>query len=78
MAARVDPALDRMTEVVRMLVTLMERGNWPAVDFIDEREVLRDGGPGLLGMGEGEGPTRAVDAARGAVRDLDQQVVRRE
>jgi len=65
-----------MTEIVRMLVQIMEQGNLPAVDFIDEREVLRDGGPALLGMGEGEGPSRAIDAARLAVRDLDKQIAR--
>ncbi|GEM_PF-1629491 len=75
MAELPDPALHRMAEVVRCLVEIMEHGNWPAVDFQDERAVLTevDGARGVLGIGEAAGPDRARRAAEQAVRDLMRQ-----
>lgn len=73
MADSPDPALDRMTEVIRALVEIMGSGRWPAVDFQDERAVLGEGGRGVVGTGEAEGPDRAMRAARRALADVARQ-----
>ncbi|WP_157081284.1 hypothetical protein [Novosphingobium naphthalenivorans] len=64
-----DPALNRMADVVRALVDIMQ-DRLPAVDFADERAVLKDGGFGAFGIGEASGPDRAREAAMRAVLDL--------
>lgn len=65
-----DPALDRMTEIVRSLVSIMRAGNLPAVDLADLRAVLGDAGRADSGVGAAEGPDRARKAAALAVLDL--------
>lgn len=68
-----DPALDRMTEVVRILVDLMQPFTLPAVDFADEREILKEGGQAAYGRGQASGPSspdRARLALMRAVEDL--------
>lgn len=69
-----DPALDAMTTVVCSLVGIMRHGNLPAVDFADERVVLREGGLGAIGTGEASGGDRARRAAALAVLDLARQM----
>jgi len=73
-----DPALNRMAETVRALVDIMQNGNWPAVDFQDERAVLGDdGGLGIIGIGETSGPAgpeRGKRAAELAALDLMRQL----
>jgi len=73
-----DPALNRMSEVVRALVDIMKHGNLPAVDFQDERAVLGDdGGLGAIGIGEASGPAgpaRGKRAAELAALDLMRQL----
>lgn len=65
-----DPALDRMTELVRCIVEIMG-DKLIAVDPTDMRTVLKEsGGRGAIGVGEASGPNRAVVAAKLAVRDL--------
>lgn len=67
-----DPALDRMTELVRCLVEIMG-DKLIAVDPTDMRTVLKDsGGRGAIGIGEASGPNRALEAAKLALRDLEQ------
>lgn len=67
-----DPALDRMTELVRCLVEIMG-DKLIAVDPTDMRTVLKDfGGRGAIGIGEASGPNRALEAAKLAMRDLEQ------
>ena len=69
-----DPALERMTELVRSLVEIMRLGNLPSVDFQDERVVLLDGGKGAVGVGEATGPDRAARAVELALIDLTRQL----
>ncbi len=67
-----DPALDRMTELVRCLVEIMG-DKLIAVDPTDMRTVLKEsGGRGAIGIGEASGPNRALEAAKLAMRDLEQ------
>lgn len=67
-----DPALDRMTELVRCLVEIMG-DKLIAVDLADMRAVLREtGGRGAIGIGEASGPNRALEAAKLAMLDLEQ------
>lgn len=66
-----DPALDRMAEVVRAVVGIMQQSNMPAVDLADERAILDDGGRAAFGVGEASGPDRARQAAMRAVLDLN-------
>ena len=66
-----DPALDRMTELVRCIVEIMG-DKLIAVDPTDMKSVLGEsGGRGALGIGQAEGPNRAMDAAKLAMRDLE-------
>ena len=69
-----DPALDRMTELVRSLAGIMQPGNLPAVDFQDERAILDSAGSGMVGVGEASGENRARNAAALAVADLIKQL----
>lgn len=64
-----DPALSRMTELVRSLTEILRPG-LPAVDFQDERCLLLEGGAGGIGIGEASGPDRADRAAMHAMADL--------
>lgn len=65
-----DPALDKMTELVRSLVEIMRQGNLPAVDFQDERAVLLDGGLGAVGFGQASGNKRVQIATVRAIADM--------
>lgn len=67
-----DPALDRMTDVVRALVDIMQPHRLPAVDVVDIRSVLEDSGQAAIGTGEGSGADRATEALMRAILDLNQ------
>lgn len=73
-----DPALDRMTTVVKSLVEIMKPGKLPAVDFADERAVLSEGGLGVIGTGEASGQDRAKRAAELALADVIRQLKGRD
>ncbi len=69
-----DPALDRMTQVIRSLVEIMQNGRLPAVDLQDEKAVLQAGGAlARIGIGEAAGEGRATTATRLALLDLEAQ-----
>ena len=69
-----DPAQARMAEVVRALVEIMGPYRLPAVDFSDERALLKDSGRAVMGVGEASGPGRAMRAAQLAMLDLQRQL----
>ncbi|VVT01060.1 hypothetical protein [Erythrobacter sp. EC-HK427] len=69
-----DAALDQMTEMVGTLVKIMDQ-QLIAVDLADIRAVLKEtGGRGAIGVGEASGPNRAVEAAKLAFHDLEQNL----
>lgn len=66
-----DPALNRMTELVRCIVEIMG-DKLIAIDPTDMRTVLKEsGGRGAVGIGEASGPNRAIEAAKLAILDLE-------
>ena len=77
MADDADLALEHMTALVRALADIMKTGQFPAVDYQDERAVLTEAGTGALGAigyGEASGEGRAKRAAQLAVLDLVGQI----
>ncbi len=61
----VDNVLRRGVQGIAEIVTVPGLIN---VDFADVRNVMKDKGTALMGIGIGQGPNRAVEAARKAVR----------
>jgi len=54
-------------QTIRAVVDIMSRPGIINLDFADVRSIMRDGGPGLTGIGRATGADRASDAARRAV-----------
>ncbi len=54
-------------QTIRAVVDIMATPGLVNLDFADVRAIMRDGGPGLTGIGRAGGVDRAVDAARKAV-----------
>ncbi|HKM29808.1 MAG TPA: cell division protein FtsZ [Bacilli bacterium] len=61
----VDNVLRRGVQGIAEIVTVPGLIN---VDFADVRNVMKDKGTALMGIGIGQGPNRAIEAARKAVR----------
>jgi cell division protein FtsZ len=60
----VDDVLRQAVQSISDVITTPGEIN---VDFADIKTVMKDSGEALMGIGEGSGPTRAMDAARKAV-----------
>ncbi len=56
-----------LSQTIRAVVDIMSRPGIINLDFADVRAIMRNGGPGLTGIGRATGPDRATDAARRAV-----------
>ena len=54
---RPDPAIERITQVVRAISTLVTQQNLVGFDFRDLRAVLRDGGRAVFAEGHDISPT---------------------
>lgn len=61
----VDDVLRQGVQAISDVITTPGEIN---VDFADVRTIMLNSGEALMGMGEGSGPSRALDAARGAIR----------
>ncbi len=53
-----------LIRAVQGIVNLVRTAAYVNVDFADIRQVLKAGGSSVIGVGEGEGPTRVEDALR--------------
>ncbi len=53
-----------LIRAVQGIVNLVRTAAYVNVDFADIRQVLKAGGSSVIGVGEGEGPTRIEDALR--------------
>ena len=60
----VDDVLRQAVQSISDVITTPGEIN---VDFADIKTVMKDSGEALMGIGEGSGPTRAMDAARKAI-----------
>jgi cell division protein FtsZ len=60
----VDDVLRQAVQSISDVITTPGEIN---VDFADIRTIMKDSGEALMGIGEGSGPTRAMDAARKAI-----------
>jgi len=58
---------DVLGQTVRAVVDIMAKPGLVNLDFADVRAIMRDGGPGLVGIGHASGADRAVEAAREAI-----------
>jgi cell division protein FtsZ len=58
---------DVLGQTIRAVVDIMSTPGLINLDFADVRAVMRDGGPGLAGIGRASGPDRGVEAARKAI-----------
>ena len=56
-----------LTEAVGAITQLLSVAGLVNLDFADVRTILSDGGPALFGVGRGQGPQRAIEAARVAL-----------
>lgn len=61
----VDDVLRQAVQAITDVITTPGEIN---VDFADVRTIMHGAGEALMGIGEGSGPTRAVDAAQRAIR----------
>ncbi|MFH1367530.1 MAG: cell division protein FtsZ [Elusimicrobiota bacterium] len=60
----VDDVLRQAVQAISDVITTPGEIN---VDFADIKTIMQNSGEALMGMGEGSGPTRAIDAARRAI-----------
>jgi cell division protein FtsZ len=56
-----------LSTAVRSIADIINRPGFINVDFADVRMVMRNSGMAIMGMGEAEGPDRAVDAVQKAL-----------
>jgi cell division protein FtsZ len=58
---------DVLGQTISAVVDIMATPGLVNLDFADVRAIMRDGGPGLTGIGRASGPDRAVQAAHQAI-----------
>jgi cell division protein FtsZ len=58
---------DVLGQTISAVVDIMATPGLVNLDFADVRAIMRDGGPGLTGIGRASGPDRAVQAAHKAI-----------
>jgi cell division protein FtsZ len=58
---------DVLGQTIQAVVDIMATPGLINLDFADVRAIMRDGGPGLTGIGRAVGPDRAADAAHAAI-----------
>jgi cell division GTPase FtsZ len=67
-------AQQRTCLAIRSITDLLMIDGLICLDFVDVGSVMRDSGPGVVGIGEAAGEGRAIKAAEAAILDLKRQL----